>query len=238
MPPKTTAIICANCHYLEKHSTTNSNHIEVGASDRKKLHNKTYPWDESVIFKCRMGVWKETHKPSNTTILSTPRDINRDDSCKFHLYHPKLVRPEIITGRATDSDIEVDAQTGIVYTLKYTGRTLLIEGLFIDKKGRKRRNQRVLARPNFDSENENVISFLVENPDKFFTRDALQKALSKSEGSEVFIKKPFRKIAEHLGFKGNLLKLFFKSGKTGVCLHTKITRKDLDELGIKFLPIN
>ena len=113
----------------------------------------------------------------------------------------------------------------VVYSLSFNGQYLLINNAFI------------LARTDFDSENELVISFLIGNPNKRFAREQIQKELSTREGREVLIKKPFHKIAENLGFKGDFLKAFLDVSKTTICLKNPVTRKDLDSVGIKYLKI-
>ena len=158
----------------------------------------------------------------------------------FHEFHEKLKKTTAYKSMLEKRDKraqtaaknETSAKTGneslpddVVYSLSFNGQYLLINNAFL------------LARTDFDSENELVISFLIDNPNKRFTREQIKKELSKREGREVLIKKPFHKIAENLGFKGDFLKAFLDVSKTTICLRNPITRKDLDSVGIKYLKI-
>ncbi len=178
----------------------------------------------------------------NVKFKQSPKEISGTYKGGAHHKTSRLMG-QVRDGKVDEVEIPHDTQDkkeqpdDIVYTLIYTGQDLSVKGTFLDKKGRQIVSERKLARPDFDSENYRVISFLMDHPNKRYTREALQKELSQQENDAVVIKKTFPKIAENLGFKGDWLKIFIKASKKGVCLTNPITRKDLSSLGISYLPL-
>jgi len=71
--------------------------------------------------------------------------------------------------------------------------------------------------------------FLLENSGKELKRDALPDFIKKEIGNKAFIK-----ILNALGFKGEILKLFFpKRSKTKLLFQKGIIQTELEKRGIK-----
>lgn len=125
---------------------------------------------------------------------------------------------------------------GTVYILKYEGMRLTVTGRFKTPDGKTVKRKYRLAKPDLDSENDIVISFLLQNSNKKFSRESLQAAI-RSQGEDDFhLKKPFSKIAENLGFKKEF-RVFMRASKTSIILRNPITREDLKPLGITYLSL-
>lgn len=83
-----------------------------------------------------------------------------------------------------------------------------------------------LAKPDFDSENDLVFSFLYKHPNKKHTLKEIEVGI----GSELG--KTLHKIVENLGFKGDLRKIFFDVSGTSICFKNPVTKADLEKMGI------
>ncbi|HEX6977104.1 MAG TPA: hypothetical protein VF185_01930 [Patescibacteria group bacterium] len=101
-----------------------------------------------------------------------------------------------------------------VYEITYISRDILLNNTFH------------LAKPDFDSENEVVFSFLFNNPNQTFSRTEIEVEIRRK------IAKSLHKIVENLGFVGDLKKVFFNVSKDSICFKNPVTRPDLDKLGV------
>lgn len=80
-----------------------------------------------------------------------------------------------------------DSQS-VAYEITYSGsREILLNKTF------------QLAKPDFDSENDLVFSYLYEHPNQKFTRGQLEEVIGRK------FTKSLHKIVENLGFEGELL---------------------------------
>lgn len=108
--------------------------------------------------------------------------------------------------------------SGEKLTLHYKNRKLILNDIF------------VLANPDFSSENDIVCEELFKNVGKVLTRKDLEEVLKQP------LKKDLNKIAEQLGFKKDIRKVFLSVSKTSICLKkTSLSKEDLDNLNIKYL---
>ena len=87
-------------------------------------------------------------------------------------------------------------------------------------------NTFILSTPNFNSENESFIEYVITHPNETLKREAMQSDL------KVKFKKSFHSILGDLGFKGEIRKLFFDASKTAVQFKNFIPETELAELGI------
>ncbi len=92
-------------------------------------------------------------------------------------------------------------------------------------------NNKVLAKPQYDSENFKVFSYLMENPNKTIKKSKIQESIGKSIG------KDFHKIIENLGFKKDLRKIFFIVSKDTIFFRNPVTKVEFDKFGIPRLKI-
>lgn len=83
-----------------------------------------------------------------------------------------------------------------------------------------------LAQPQFNGENDLVFSYLIENPNKTYTKKQLEQEL------KIKITKHLHKIVENLGFKGDLAKVLFSTSKTSITFRNPVTQADLEQMGI------
>lgn len=103
----------------------------------------------------------------------------------------------------------------IVYEITYTrAREILLNEVF------------QLARPDFNSENDNVFDYLYQHPNETFTVNQIKEHI----GGEL--DKSLHKIIENLGFRGDLRKAFFDVSQDSIRFKNPVTRKDLADLGI------
>ncbi|KKP92825.1 MAG: hypothetical protein UR98_C0017G0017 [Parcubacteria group bacterium GW2011_GWA1_36_12] len=108
----------------------------------------------------------------------------------------------------------------VIYEVKYSTKTreILI-------------NNFLLSRPNSFSENDEVFEYLYNNPNKEISVEEIETSLRKE------LTKKFDKTLENLGFVGKLRTVFFKVSKDKIIFINPATKKDLEELDIKFLKL-
>ncbi|PIQ72345.1 hypothetical protein COV86_03475 [Candidatus Roizmanbacteria bacterium CG11_big_fil_rev_8_21_14_0_20_35_14] len=85
-------------------------------------------------------------------------------------------------------------------------------------------NNAQIGKPDFNSENDLVFSFLYEHPNKRITREELEKAVGGK------LTKTLHKIVENLGFEGDTKEVFFSVSKNAIEFRNPITKKDLEEM--------
>lgn len=85
-------------------------------------------------------------------------------------------------------------------------------------------NNAQISKPDFNSENDLVFSFLYEHPNKRITREELGKAVGGK------LTKSLHKIVENLGFEGDTKEVFFSVSKNAIEFRNPITKKDLEEM--------
>jgi len=105
-----------------------------------------------------------------------------------------------------------------VYEVKYSEKTreILI-------------NNFLIAKPDFFRENEVVFTYIYKHPNERLSKDRIEKE------NGIKLTKTLPKILENLGFTGETRKAFFDVSSKGALFRNPVTRKDLDELGIKYL---
>lgn len=131
---------------------------------------------------------------------------------------PAQLQDKKIDSKAT-AQIQQD-QSKIIYKITFTtAREILLNGFQI-------------AKPDFDSENEVVFSFLFKHPNKRHTLKDIETATGRK------LTKTLHKVIENLGFTGDIKKVFIDVNKDSVCLRNPITQDDLDKLGIKQIKFN
>lgn len=116
-----------------------------------------------------------------------------------------------------DKKVNEDA---IVYEVKYSekNREILINGF-------------LLAKPDFNRENEIVFTFVYKHANERLTKRKIEI------DNDIRLLKELPKIVENLGFTGDLKKVFFDVSSEGILFRNPITRKDLDELKIIVLKL-
>ena len=90
-------------------------------------------------------------------------------------------------------------------------------------------NNFLIAKPDFNRENEVVFTYIYNHPNERISKDKIEKETG------IKLTKTLPKILENLGFIGETRKSFFDVSSEGVLFRNPITKKDLDELGIKYL---
>ena len=83
-----------------------------------------------------------------------------------------------------------------------------------------------LAKPDFNSENDLVFSYLYERPNEKFKREQIENGI----GMKLI--KSLHKIVENLGFVGDFRRVFFSISKNSILFRNPITKQDLTHLGI------
>ncbi len=85
-------------------------------------------------------------------------------------------------------------------------------------------NNAQISKPDFNSENDLVFSFLYDNPNRRITREEIEKAIGDK------LTKTLHKIVENLGFEGDTKEVFFSVSKDAIEFRNPITKKDLEEM--------
>lgn len=92
-------------------------------------------------------------------------------------------------------------------------------------------NGELLAKPDFDSENERFFSYIYEHPNEKIPLKKIREAIGG-------FKKTIHSILAGLGFKGNTRKLFFDASKSAVIFHNPARKEMLDAKGPTQLRLN
>lgn len=124
---------------------------------------------------------------------------------KFDEYAKKQLKPH--------EKNENQACLWITYSDKT--REILINDIFI------------LSRPNFNSTNDQVFSYLYKNPNKIITKNELEREATKSP-----ITKRLHDIVQELGFKKDLFKAFYSISKSRITFRNPLSKQDLIDLDI------
>lgn len=103
-------------------------------------------------------------------------------------------------------------KTTVLYEITYTKQRQVLM------------NNAQISKPDFNSENDLVFSFLYEHPNKRVTREELEKAVGGK------LTKSLHKIVENLGFEGDTKEVFFSVSKNAIEFRNPITKKDLEEM--------
>ena len=115
---------------------------------------------------------------------------------------------------------ELEKETIVRYRLKYIEKTCEIKV-----------NDKLTARPRYDSVNNYVFKHIYNNQDKkIFIRD-----IKDYDGKPI--KKKVNNILNELHFIGTFKKVFFQTGKNWVIFKDTVTQKELDDLGVSELSI-
>lgn len=107
-----------------------------------------------------------------------------------------------------------------VYKLRYSEKTreILI-------------NNFLLAKPDFDRENERVFTYVYRNPNKRISVKEIERHYNTK------LVKSLHKILENLGFTGEFKKAFFDVSSKSIRFRNPVTKEDLEELGIRYLKL-
>lgn len=98
-----------------------------------------------------------------------------------------------------------------------------------------RLNNILIAKPDFNSENEIFFTFLYKNPNKRFSKEEIEQ----TQGKDFKFHKRLQQIVNDLGFKGNVRDLFFVGiSEKGVMFRNPVTKETLKDLNIKWLKID
>lgn len=110
------------------------------------------------------------------------------------------------------------SNTSLKITYSEQIREIVLNGIFL------------LAKPDFDSENEKVFTYLYKNPGKRIT---VEELVSQATGGPL--KKDLHDIARDLGFSKDL-KVFMSISKGTIIFHNPVNLSDLDQKYIKIGP--
>ena len=137
------------------------------------------------------------------------------DIVKFEEFHLRMARehnrrnpqqaPETITDTKEHHAPAIETSHKVTYS---KDRQVLLDGLFL------------LAKPDFDSENDRVMCYLATNPNRNISIDELQQETGK-------LQKSLHKIVENLGFQNDLRKLFFDVSKSAILFRPEITTEEI-----------
>lgn len=90
----------------------------------------------------------------------------------------------------------------------------------------------LISKPDFDSINEQIFTFIYNNDNKKITLEELKK------GCKIKINKSLHKVLNELGFKGKLKELFFDVSSKGIIFHNPITEQDLIKRNLKQITLS
>lgn len=113
-----------------------------------------------------------------------------------------------------NNDSSEDSLDQDILSLEYTNRQVKLNKIIL------------LAKPDFNTENDIVCKELFDNVGKTLTRKELEAVLKQP------LKKDLNKIAEQLGFNKDIRKIFLAVSKNDIRLKkTSISKEDLNNLG-------
>ena len=103
-------------------------------------------------------------------------------------------------------------KTAIVYEIVYTKQRQILM------------NNAQIGKPDFNSENDLVFSFLYTHPNESITKEQIEKAVGGK------LNKSLHKIVENLGFEGDTKEVFLSVSKDAIQFRNPITKEDLEEM--------
>jgi len=110
--------------------------------------------------------------------------------------------------------------------------------IYNDKKRYLYINKIFLKRFTFDKTNDLLMSFLIKNPNKKFTKTELAQKIAKKNKRKTFRIGDLQTKIISMGFKGNTLKAFFDVSSTAIIFHNPVYDSRLKNLGIEHLSIS
>ncbi|MGI6475655.1 MAG: hypothetical protein ACOX0P_01045 [Candidatus Dojkabacteria bacterium] len=131
----------------------------------------------------------------------------------FKEFYEKFINKDTPSDKSAKESSKQD-----ILSLEYVNRELKLNKLIL------------LANPDFNTENDIVCKELFNNVGKTLTRKDLEEVLKQP------LKKDLNKIAEQLGFKKDIRKIFLSVSKNNICLKkTSVSREDLNNFGIDYI---
>ena len=128
---------------------------------------------------------------------------------------------------------DISSEEGISEAILSNDDEVVLE-LFYDEYGdiyiKSDKDKIKLGKPQYNSINKLVFEYLYNNHDKPIKKYVLSDLVQKELGKPLT--KPLRKIAQELGFKGDIKKLFFITTENVAKLRKKITKSQLNDIGI------
>ena len=191
----------------------NSNHYsDISQAQMKNMINKFVYEYEALQFARKWEFLSFKEKAFSTC------EIKKTE--KFDDTYQKLAADYKRAKDATNRG-EQNTESKPALKLDYTeDRKLMINGIFL------------LSNPRYNSINDRMLRFLIEHPNKTYSRKDLEKeGVLKVEAKED---KDFYVFLDDIGMKGDLKKAFFSKGitKNSICLTNPVTQDDLRENGI------
>ena len=98
-------------------------------------------------------------------------------------------------------------------------------------------NNLYITKFTFDKTNDRLMSFLIKNPNKKFTKIDLQKRIAKIHRLKSFRIVDLQTKIIHIGFKKDTLKAFFDVSSTSIIFHNPVYESRLKDLKIEHLSI-
>ena len=89
----------------------------------------------------------------------------------------------------------------------------------------------LLAKPDFNSENEVVFSYLFKKPGTKVSKSCLEKSTG------IKLKKPFHQIVDDLGFTASLKRAFFSISRNTIKFNNPVKRELLADLKISHIRV-
>lgn len=158
-------------------------------------------------------------KEVDASYINLTIDIPKFLEFKPRVYAVYTAKEQALTPAPASEQASATGQdTDIMYEVKLTPKREVLL------------NNVQLARLAFGKENDIVFEHLYKNANKSIPIEELNKKLG-DEG----LRKDLHKIIDNIGFRGNLKAAFFNVSKAAILFRNPLRKKDLEELGIKYL---
>lgn len=142
-------------------------------------------------------------------------------------YDVKIIQPrfnelseEIINQKkfpeteAQKQNLLVDGKSNTRYFITLQNRMVLLNNTFI------------LSKPNFNSENDNFMGYVLDNTEKIISKKDFK------EIPKIELKKSFYQILNDLGFRGEIRKVFFDASKSAIKFRNNVPESELEKLDV------
>lgn len=185
-------------------------------------------FEDCLKFLCDKSIiLNYTQRYMNTGILhriSLTLNVNKFISFykQFHKFYQRKIQnqPKNDTKTALPDTKENPINNEILYQITFSMNCEIILNDLV-----------ILSKPNLNSENNDVFSYLIEHPNKTIKKKDIETHIGRSIG------KDFHKIVENLGFAGDLRKTFFKVSNNAILFRNPITKAVFDQLSIQPLKL-
>ncbi len=186
---------------------------EIEGYEPEDVNDIINTYTRSLTYLKNIGVVKDFTTAYMTLSSELTLDIARFFEVLEQINNVEQRRKNIKNEKQEEKSLnKAPDKTTVLYEITYTKQRQVLM------------NNAQISKPDFNSENDLVFSFLYEHPNKRIGIGEIEKAVGGK------LTKSLHKIVENLGFEGDTKEVFFSVSKNAIEFRNPITKKDLEEM--------